>query len=161
MIYFIYGARISAHVVHLYKWHRIFLSDNQQDHVNQNKDDIDSPPDFMLTLFIQQNAEIKTTSSPRSPRRPSLAIIMQQNEVTKNTLSWSDFLFYFIENYWCPFWIVKFWLNIIGTKYSCWKQSKGSEPISRSRCWSFLRTWNRRILWNSFMHFPFINCKET
>ena len=37
----------------------------------------------MFTLFIQQNAEVKSTSSPRSPRRPSLAIIMQQNEVTK------------------------------------------------------------------------------
>ena len=59
------------------------ILDNQDDQVNQNKDDIDSPPDFMFTLFIQQNAEIKSSSSPRSPRRPSLAIIMQQNEVRK------------------------------------------------------------------------------
>ena len=59
------------------------ILDNQDDQVNHNKDDVDSPPDFMFTLFIQQNAEIKSSSSPRSPRRPSLAIIMQQNEVRK------------------------------------------------------------------------------
>ena len=61
--------------------HSTFL-ENEQIHVNPNNDDIESPPDFMFTLFIQQNAEVKSTSSPRSPRRPSLAIIMQQNEVT-------------------------------------------------------------------------------